>query len=60
MTETDMVVQRASGIADQIPRLTEALGCVDCSLIFRHGSSCPFCESRALLNVADLLTKGTT
>ncbi len=40
---------------DQTPTLTESLGCMDCDRIFRTGSSCPFCFSTSLLNVAGCL-----
>mgnify|MGYP001605570418 CR=1 FL=1 len=41
--------------ADQIPTLTEALACVDCEHLFRTGDSCPFCASKSILNIADVL-----
>lgn len=54
MTEADAeaATERA---ADQIPTLTEALGCLDCERLFRIGDACPFCASKSLLNIADVI-----
>jgi hypothetical protein len=54
-TEADLIADRAAKFVAHFPTVNEALGCLDCDYIFRHGSSCPFCGSRAIWNVADLI-----
>lgn len=55
--DAEAVVDRANGALSQIPTLTEALGCLDCERLFRQGQQCPYCASRALLNVADAISE---
>ena len=43
--------------SDQIPTLTEALACVDCERLFRTGDACPYCASKSVMNIADILGK---
>ncbi len=50
-----MTVDAEPFAVDDQPTLSEALGCLDCDLIFRRGATCPGCGSPALLNVADCI-----
>lgn len=59
MSESDIVVERAVASTEQWPTLTEAMGCLDCSILFRTAQpSCPHCGSSSMLNVAELLQNG--
>lgn len=53
--DAEQVASRATDAAEQIPTLTEALACLDCERIFRHGAACPYCSSQSLLNVSDCI-----
>ena len=53
--DAEQVASRATDAAEQNPTLNQALGCLDCERIFRHGSACPFCGSQSLLNVSDCI-----
>jgi rRNA maturation endonuclease Nob1 len=53
--DAEQVATRATDALDQVPTLDSALGCIDCSRIFRSGQSCPYCASQSLLNVSDCI-----
>lgn len=53
--EADEITKLATILAAQMPTLKEAIGCVNCDLIFRRGAQCPRCESKSLINVGSLL-----
>lgn len=58
MTEADQVSERAHDHLKQWPTLTEAMGCADCSRIYRVGHACPLCGSESVWNLAALLAGG--
>lgn len=53
--DAEQIAERATILAAQMPTMKEALGCMDCDLIFRSGGACPRCESKSLINVGQLL-----
>jgi hypothetical protein len=55
--DAEQIAERANDALDQVPTFAEALGCVDCTRIFRCGSACPWCASQSLLNVAGVLNE---
>jgi len=55
--DAEQVVERANEALDLVPTFGEALGCLDCSKLFRCGSACPWCGSTSLLNVANALSE---
>lgn len=57
MSETEAVITRMSKIIDQIANLSQALACVDCTRIYRYGDTCPHCGSRAIINLAEVLSR---
>lgn len=53
--EAEQICRRANEALGQVPTLHEAIGCIDCDKLFRHGNECPYCGSKSLLNVADAI-----
>lgn len=62
MTAIDPVIQRRMEIAQsQWPSLTSASACLDCNFIFafvEQDGSCPFCQSRSVMDIAGRLNQG--
>lgn len=56
--EAEIIAERAMQIVDQIPTFMSVNGCMDCQHLFRHGNKCPYCQSAAVCNLADILNRG--
>ena len=53
---TPEMQMRIAKLMDQIPNITQAMACCDCTTIYRYGAVCPRCGSNAVWNVAGILS----
>lgn len=51
----DPLYDRALDALNQVPTMKQLLGCVDCEKVFRVGDECPYCESRSIINLAEVI-----
>ncbi len=55
MSEEQLIRARAEEQLSQWPDTRNAMGCLDCEMIYRVGHGCPRCGSYSTFNVAKAL-----
>jgi hypothetical protein len=57
---SDPQQRRTEELISWWPTLDEANGCLDCGKLFRaKNGHCPFCQSHAIINLAEVLRRGS-